>query len=173
MKRHFETASRIYIILIIALVILLVGGIMIFLFKKDVKSKSSKGILIINDEYTIADNVTIHYKKNASYSCLPLLEIFKYLGANIDWIDVDSANVTYKGKKYILDLREVSLVESGGKMNLIFSADGWRREYTILERELILDSVTIKCAFMFMGNTIDFSYDHEISTVYANESNNG
>lgn len=172
MKRHFETASGIYIILIIALVILLVGGIMIILLKKDVKPKSSEGILIINDKYTIVDNVTIYYKKNASYSCLPLIEFFKYLGANIDWIDEDSANVTYKGKKYILDLKEVSLVEDGGTMNLIFSADGWRREYTVLERELILDSVTIKCAFMFMGNTIDFSYDHEISIVYANERNN-
>lgn len=52
---------------------------------------------------------------------------------------------------------EVSLVEDGDKMNLILSVDGGRREYKVLERELILDNVTIKCAFMFMGDTIDFS----------------
>lgn len=168
-RKESPKSEKIFIILFIALAVVLLAGVISSLLLKysDAKPKPSAGTLIVNNKYTIADNVTIYYKENSSYNSLPLIEFLEILGADIEWIDEISANVTYKEKKYILNLNEVSLVEEGNSMNLILSADGWRREYTVLDRELLLDSVTVKCAFQFMGDRIYFRYDHDKSIVYV------
>lgn len=162
MKRKFKIPIFVFIIL-------LIGGILMLKFIGDKKSTTSNGILIVNGKYTITENITIHYIKNASYSNLPLIKIFKSLGAEIDWIDDNFADITFKGKKYLFNLSEISLIEVGSKINILDSVDGGRREHTVLERELILDSVTIKCATTIMGDMIDFRYDHEKSILYVTE----
>ena len=119
---------------------LLIGGIILFSFKYSTKC----GLLKINGVDITKKNVMIH----SDYAMLPLTEVMKSLDMNVNWVDKNTAEITYKDKEYSLDLSKISLIEVGQKSNLILPPPGGNRYYKVLEKELILDSNTIKSVML-------------------------
>lgn len=99
------------------------------------------------------------------YADLPLTEVLKSLGMSVEWVDGNTANVTYEDKKYVLNLTKVSMVEVGTTHNLIAPVPGSHRVHTVLDRELILDGLTIKLALQAMGVDINVTIDIDKSIV--------
>ena len=171
MKRN-RKITWIILISLIACIALVIGSILIinYLNNKQENEKYilSNGTLIINGD-TVVENVTLHYNKNySSYLDVPLIKLFNGIGASVEWLDDTTAEIVYKGRKYNLNLSTVSLNEYGDEDNLIAPVDGGHREYTVLDKELILDSVTITCAFAKIKEPINFSYDFKKGVVYIN-----
>lgn len=134
----------------------LIGGGILYAFEYSPKS----GELIINGVAVTQENVVLH----SSYADLPLTEVMKSFNMEVNWIDENVAEITYEDKKYSLNLSEISLIEvepDCTNYNLITPAPGGRRHYTVLEKELILDSVTIKCALYKMGINIYIDVDRK------------
>lgn len=96
-----------------------------------------------------------------NYAELPLTEVMKNLGMNIYWIDRTTAEITYKDKLYTLNLSEVSLTEVGQNSNILLPPPGGNRCYTVLEKELILDSNTIKSTLYQMGIKINIDINRK------------
>ena len=159
------------------------------------KATNKNGILNVNGKDIASKNVTIRKEKFSNsvlpfpnsfiakiselfskgyyyHTDLPLTEVLKGLGMNVEWIDNNIANITLNEKNYVLDLEEVSLIETGEKFNLISSTDGGRRAYKVLDKELILDDNTIKNALYLIGEMIDVRIDFDESVVYITERTN-
>ena len=141
--------------------ILLIGGIVLFL----INDLPKRGVLKMNGVDITRENVIIH----SNYAELPLVDIMKRLGMKVDWVDKSTAEITYKDKKYILNLSEVSLVEIGQNFNLLLPPPGGNRFYTVLEKELILDSNTIQSAMYLMGIKMNIDINRKEQTVYIFE----
>jgi len=131
-----------------------------FLFKNSQKC----GLLKTNGVDITQENVKIH----SNYAELPLTEVMKSLHMKINWVDKSTAEITYKDTKYILNLPKVSLIEAGQNANLLLPPPGGNRFYAILEKELILDSTTIKSTMYQMGIkiNIDINCKEQIVNVY-------
>ena len=93
-----------------ASLILLIGGIMCF-----VKGLPKCGLLRINGIDITKENVMI----NSDYAELPLTEVMKNLDMKVNWVDDNTADITYKDNKYTLDLTKISLVEVEQYNNLL------------------------------------------------------
>ena len=141
--------------------ILLIGGIILFLFKDSPKN----GLLKVNGVDITQNNVVIH----TDYAELPLIEVMKNLNMKIEWIDKSTAEITCKEKTYILNLSNVSLSEVGGDYNLLLPPPGGNRFYMVLEKELILDSHTIKSTMYQMGIRIKIDINYKEQIVYIFE----
>ena len=141
--------------------ILLMGGSILFSFK----DSSKCGLLNVNGVDITQENVMIR----SNYAELPLTEVMKSLNIKVDWVDESTADIIYKDKKYTFNLIEVSLIEVGEKTNLLLCPPGGNRFYTILEKELILDSNTIKGAMYQMGIKIDIDINRKEQIVYISE----
>ena len=115
------------------------------------------GLLKMNGVNITSKNVMIH----RNYAELPLTEVMKNLGMNIYWIDRTTAEITYKDKLYTLNLSEVSLTEVGQNSNILLPPPGGNRCYTVLEKELILDSNTIKSTLYQMGIKINIDINRK------------
>ena len=125
-----------------ASLILLIGGIMCF-----VKGLPKCGLLRINGIDITKENVMI----NSDYAELPLTEVMKNLNMKVNWVDDNTADITYKDNKYTLDLTKISLVEVEQYNNLLLPSPGGKRSYKVLKKELVLDSNTIKSAMFQIG----------------------
>lgn len=123
------------------------------------------GVLKMNGVDITQENVRIH----SNYVELPLIEIMKSLGMRVEWVDKSTAEITYEEKKYILNLSKVSLIEVGENFNLLLPAPGGKRFYTVLEKELVLDSNTIKSAMYQMGVKINVDINRKERIVYIFE----
>lgn len=137
--------------------------------KDIVKEENNSGMLNIYGNDITKENVTIHYIENASYADLPFTEVLKGLEFNVEWVDNNTANISYKDKKYLLDLTAVSLTEVGDDDNLIFPPVGGPCTRIVLDRELILDSTTIKSAIEDMDKNIYIKFDHAKLIVYITQ----
>ena len=155
-----------------SLFIMIVGSIFWFVWDRNKEVPGQSGILIVNNETTITENVVIHLKENANYADLPLTEVLKNLGMTVDWVDDDTAEITYSDKKYALNLSEVSLVEFEQDFNLLLPPPEGNRSCKILDGELILDSNTIKSALYQMGEKINIDIDRNELVVYIVEKTN-
>ncbi len=142
--------------------ILLIGGSILLLFK----DSPNCGLLKMNGVDITKENVIIH----SNYAELPLTEVMKSLDMKVDWIDKSTAEITYKDKKYTLNLSNVSLIEVGQSSNLLLPPPGGNRFYTVLEKELILDSNTIKSTMYQMGIKIHIDIDDKEQIVYVIET---
>ena len=140
--------------------ILVLGISVLFIFKSIPKS----GLLKINGVGITQENVTIH--RWSHYAELPLTEVMNSLGMEVSWIDNNVAKVTYKTKKYTLNTSEISLIEDGGFENLLNPPPGSQRSYTVLEKELILDSDTVRGAMYLIGIELWIHIDHKEQVVY-------
>ncbi|MBQ2445981.1 MAG: hypothetical protein II272_06015, partial [Oscillospiraceae bacterium] len=69
-------------------------------------------------------------------------------------------------KKYTLNTSEISLIEDGGFENLLNPPPGSQRAYTVLEKELILDSDTVRGAMYLIGIELWIHIDHKEQVVY-------
>ena len=116
-----------------------------------------RGLLKMDGVGISSENVMIH----RHHAELPLTEVMKSLGMNVYWIDRATAEITYKDKRYTLSLSEVSLTEDGQNANFLLPPPGGKRCYTVLERELILDSNTIKSALYQMGIKINIDINRK------------
>ncbi len=120
------------------------------------------GILYVNNQL-VDDKVFLCYKEDySSYSKLPLIKLFKALGAQVRWEDSDTAEILFEGKKYTLCLSDATLFEEGNiTTNLIALKDGGTIEYEKLEQELILDSSSVTIAFYTIGHPIEENLDFQ------------
>ena len=91
--------------------VLLIGGSIMFLFKSSPKS----GLLKMNGVVIARENVTIY----SDYTELPLIEVMKSLDMDVNWLDKNNAVIMYDGKKYTLNLINVTLFEDGQDRNLL------------------------------------------------------
>ena len=153
----------------LALIIIL-GGVFLFVWNRNKtihkEIPEQRGILIINNKTNVTENIVIHFEKNANYADLPLTEVIKNLGMTVDWIDKNTAEIVCKDKKYSLNLSKVSLVEFEQNYNLLSPVPGGKRSYEILDKELILDSCTMKSALHQMGVKVDIVIDYNELIVY-------
>lgn len=159
------------IICLIIFVSILIGiGCCVLLFCKD-KDMGKDGTLNINGMDITKDHVILHNNRKNNYADLPFIEILKSLGYNVVWSDDSNAVITCNEKTYILNLAEVSLkLKDGDNQNIIEPPNGVRHyRYTVLEKELILDSGTIIDAMYFMKDPIRVTIDHDKSIVYVTE----
>lgn len=136
---------------------------------KNIVEEVKNGTLYIHGSEITQENVTIHYIENLSYADLPFTEVLKGLGFNIEWVDDNTADISYKDKKYVLDLTAVSFTEVGSNSNR-FGVPGSRMYYTISQKELILDSTTIQGALFLIGYDVFIDIDYDKSIVYITES---
>jgi len=149
-----------FIWLIALIPLLLIGGILLFLFGRPPQSPPlQSGTLNVNGVDVTTENVMIR----PYYAELPLTEVLKGLGMNIDWLDNDTAKITYGDKTYILKLSEVSLSEVGNSgYNVLVPAPGSKDWfYKVLDRELVFESNTIKSALSLMGIKIHIDIDSD------------
>ena len=157
-----EMKKKIMLLTVCAFLIMLIGGGILFVFKGLPKG----GLLKINGIDITKENVRIH---SDCYAELPLTEVMKSLNMTVDWVDDNTADITYKDKKYTLDLSKISLVEAEQYFNLLLPSPGSKRFYKILEKELVLDSNTIKSAMYLMEIKINIDINRKEQIVYIFE----
>ncbi len=157
------------LILCIILAVVVIGEAIVFTcILNEKKNLPKDATLIINNEHIFTDYVRVRYYKASLYADLPLTEILKCCDMNVEWLNDNTAEITYKDKTYILNYAEVSIIEEGrDNDNLILPLPCGYRVHKILRRELILDSNTIN-GFLFWLNVemkIDIDYDSSLVTV--------
>ena len=131
------------------------------------KFTTKNGMLNVNGKDIISENVKIH--KN--YADLPFTDVLKALGFNVVWLNGNNAEIILNDKKYILNLAEVSFIEDGKNNNLILPPPGSRTyNCEVLEKELILDSVTVHSVMYLMKRKININIDHDKLIVYITEA---
>ena len=98
------------------------------------------GTLYVNSQRIATEHVVIY----TAYVELPLVKILEGLGFDVEWVDDNTADITYNDKKYVLNLSEASLVEDGKTGNYIIPAPGNRTfRCKAVEKDLILDGNTV------------------------------
>ena len=145
--------------------VLLIGGSIMFLFKSSPKS----GLLKMNGVVIARENVTIY----SDYTELPLIEVMKSLDMDVNWLDKNTAVIMYDGKKYTLNLINVTLFEDGQDRNLLLPPPGGKRHYTVLEEELVLDSNTVKSVMYLMGIHLRIDIDRKEQIVSISKIGDG
>ena len=163
MRKVIDMNKKMIWLAICIFLILLMGGSIIFLFR----DSSTCGMLKMNGVNITSKNIMIH----SNYADLPLTEVMKNLNMSVDWIDKSTAEITYKDQKYILNLSNVSLIEVGENFNLLSPPPGGKRFYTVLGKELILDSNTIKNTLYLMGIKISIDIIPKEQIVYIERIN--
>lgn len=141
--------------------ILLIGGSILFLFRDSPKY----GLLKVNEVDITQENVMLYF----NYAELPITKLMESLGAKVDWVDNSIAEITYKEKAYTLNLATVSLIEVGQNFNLLLPPPGDNRVFKVLDKELVLDSNTIKSTLYQMGTKINVDINCKERIVYIFE----
>lgn len=151
----------------LVLVIGIVGAIIFFGKSKPEKDNAYvNGTLYVNGKKITNENVKIF----SNYVDLPLTEVMKGVGIDVDWVNDSTAEITCNGQKYILNLAEATLTEYGDDYNLIKPAPGSTSfHYKVLEKEVVTDENTIKCILFLMKNQIYTNIDRDNSKVYVTE----
>lgn len=144
---------------------------------------AKNGSLYINGEFVTDKNVLIYDVKQYYYkdifdsspedfksSALPLTEIFKGLGFDVNWIDDNIAEISYEDKKYILNSEEFSIIGLQDEDNYNHIQDlygGWGAGGTVLRRELILNQEHTQDTLFQMGirNSIEIDYGKSIVNI--------
>ena len=154
----------------IIILLVIIGGVLMFMWNKNKEVPGQSGTLIVNNGTAITENIVIYYIENGSYADVPLIEIMKNFGIDVNWIDSDTAEVIYNDRKYILKLSDFSLIELEKEYNLLSPPlGGGKRTRKVLERELVLDSVTILYTLMDMGIRIKTDIDFDKLIVNISE----
>lgn len=148
------------------ILLLICGVVCILLFSGVFKSNT----LFINGKGIYKENILILQGKAE----LPFVAILSSLGANVEWINNDSAKIKYKGEKYILDLKNKSFMrEDGHSINYLNCPPGSTGYYCkVANREVFIDSSTIREIMYFMGENIEVMVVQGTGMVYITEYNN-
>ena len=164
MKKNVLVYTVVYGLLIIG-----IGGAFMFGCFKGCNPAPIKAKLIVNNKDIIDNHVMIRRENKTTYVDFPFIEFIKILGMHVEWIDDITADIFYKDKKYVLKTPDkISLVEDGKNENL-FVFDGGCQSYTLLDKELVLDDISIKMFMRRIGEPIDIKIDDEKSMVYIDE----
>ena len=94
------------------------------------------------------------------YVLLPLTAIMRQLGADIQWRSDRVAQIRWNGKDYMLNTSEVSLLEDGNDRNLIIPTPGGKMHTQAIDRELLLDHLSVKTVMLMLGTQIKIDVDH-------------
>lgn len=138
---------------------------------KEIVEEVSGGTLYVYGKKITSKDVTIHYRDDhSSYSDLPFTELLQSLGFNVEWIDSNTANILCNDDEYILNLSEATFLKAEDSKNLILPLPDGQQTYTILYKELILDTTTITNAVRNMGKDICVKLDYEKNIVYITDS---
>ena len=121
------------------------------------------GTLYVNGKEITGEHVKIY----SNYAELPFVEVMKALGHPVEWIDDSTAIITCNGIGYTLDLSDETRPTFG--YNEFLVAPG-STTYTckVLDRELILDGVTLKTVLRRFYDQIIVKFDRVQSKVYVN-----
>ncbi len=150
--------------LICGIVAVAAVSITVLLFAKPDLPQS--GSLYVNDKEIADVDITI-YK---DYAEIPLIEMLKGVGFEVNWTSDRTAEFRSDDVKYIIDLDEVSCKKEGTTDNLLIPAPG----NTIFickesNHDIILDGVTAMCTMDFLENDVFIHIDHEKLAVYVTE----
>ncbi len=122
--------------------------------------------LYINGKEITNENVIFHYRNNhSSYVELPFIIVLKNLGFNIEWNNKNIAHISYNDVEYVLNIQDITLFMKNDNFNLISPVPGGERKYKVLDKELILDDITIKCALSFMGKKVNIDFNKSMINV--------
>lgn len=160
-----------YVVFIITAVLLTsLIAVSVILFINDQRKDetiSYQGSAYLDGKLITKNNVTIHCRqKNNSYATLPFLEVLTKLNFSVEWQDDNTAKIGYEDKYYILSLNEKTnptLTKIDDDKNLLVPAPGADCRYLeIIEKDVIMDDISIQSALMFMG--IDLRSDLDMDT---------
>lgn len=153
--------------------IVLVGLGCIFVFTGIIKngttntaknSTTRNNSFVVNGKQKASDNVIFH----EDYVELPLTEVLDGFGAIVEWIDNNTANITYLDKVYVLSLQDMSLIEKGKTWNLLDCPPGSTHYHcNVNGKEVFLDNYTIKVVMYLMGKYINVNIDRVKSNVFV------
>lgn len=128
------------------------------------------GIMIINGKTVKSDYIMLYKADDREYSHIPLTEVLLGLSVNFGWLGDDQGDILYDGKRYILDLKEKSLVREGDNFNILVPAPGETRFYcNITEREVVLNDDAVRVILNFIGKKVEISIDYENSVVHISD----
>ena len=96
---------------------------------------------------------------------LPFTAILKGYGAKVYWVSDTVAEITCNGSKYILDLSDQTMVKEGSNGNYIIPAPGSTLYTKTAGKELLIDSLNLRCILKFMGIDTQVSIDHQSKTI--------
>lgn len=130
-------------------------------YLKEEISMENNCILVVKGE-DITAKTYVHLYEEAHYAELPLVAIMNTLGATIEWKSDILSTILYEGKTYLLNIDECTLVVQGGSINILTTPPGGERHYRTMEKELIVDSVTIRGLFHIIGVTLSLDYDSKL-----------
>lgn len=122
--------------------------------------KSYQFSLKINGEPTSSSKSIKKYYQNAE---LPLLEILSSFGAKIKWKNEDQVNISFNNENYLLDVNNNCLYNKHDKKNNILSACTGGGPYCMYfsDGEYYIDSDTLACVMLELGQKINIEYDME------------
>lgn len=167
MQRYHAGGVMKKVILAILLVcIILIGIFVIYKFVLP-KEPIDNGVLIINGRVLEGTNVTIYDGYDAK---LPLLEVISNIGFQIEWADTTIANVTFEDRTFVIDLKEKSFIENGGKFGETFNyltcpPGGSSYICELYENEIYLDRCTFYAAMRMIGFDMSIEVSYRDATV--------
>jgi hypothetical protein len=149
--------------------ILIIGMGCVFLYTGIFAAKNDKaqtGTLFVNGKEISNEEI----KFDNEYAELPLVKVLTGFGSNVEWLDNDTADIVYKGRKYSLNLKDNSLEEEENSFNLLMPPPGSTYYYCkAANREIFVDSHIIVVIMYIMGEKIDINIDYDNSIVYITE----
>lgn len=148
-------------IYVIGVAILLGAGIILFcIYREDGSVKSGtvsvNGVLVGNSDVQVSVN----------YAEIPLIKILEQCGFQALWLTEDVAELTYRTKKYEVNLQEKSMVEYGKSVNLLLMLPG-SIDYCCrqINRDLIIDTNTFTWLMIEAGVKVEVIVDYDNAEV--------
>lgn len=127
---------------------------------RNVEKHVYDAVLYVEGKEITDENVCIWWEERCfpygppivKHADLPFTKVMESFGAEIEWRNDKIADITYNNKKYILDLNEVTLTESGDDLDLIPPICGGRTTHRAIYKELILDDNTLSWLLADLNN---------------------
>lgn len=169
-----------YITIIVIIVVAVIGGFRYYKWSKlpqyykggSTEINEEIGTLYIKGKKITNENVSICYRDDyPPYPNLPFIKILENMGFNVEWINENNAKIVYGNEEYVLNMSESTLFKMNEDINLIQASPGSYMTYSVLNKEVVLDSETLINTLHNMGKDINFKLDFDKSTVYMTYKN--
>ncbi len=136
-------------------------------------AKDKKGTLVINgvqveDEHAVA---------NSQYCLVSITNLLKGMGAEIDWESTTNADITYNGKKFVIErdtMGRTSFYEVGGDQDY-FMLVGGTPVWEFLDFDILIDDEHIGYVVAALVNNgvynyrfLDYDYESDIINIITN-----
>jgi len=126
--------------------------------------KSNCKLIVLQNDISSKSYVFIDADKNRAE--LPLIEIIKEIGAQINWQDEMIANIVYDNKKYVLYTNLNSMYEEGNERNLIAPPPGTQNAcFKFVQDQYIVGSSSIRYLMEKWGFNINIDFEQFIITI--------